>query len=576
MNQRGIKTIATKRDDKKVPDPANSENELEEELKQLRAAMARQRKTHQRLKQENARLNAALAAAEAEAAVRDNLLQRFVDGIPHSITLKSPDGRYVIVNEYAARTNNWTTSDIIGKTASDLIANPMSKTFDDMFAEVMATGKPIMDREEPSRRSKNVWYSISVFPVFGGNGMVEFVVTSTIQITEKKKAELELKEQREMLQVLIDNIPARISLRDADRRFLLVNQVLAENIGRPVEEIVGKTNEEIYGTAKTDTFEKFMDRVFETGEPSLDMEFVTQREPDLILLQNMVPVKASGGQVEKLALITTDITARKEAEKELAQHRDHLAALVEERTRELEVLHKDLLRNERLATIGDLTASVSHELRNPLGTISSSFYSIKAKLGKEAPVYARPLDRIDRSINRCTRLIEQLLEYTQPQSSHFQKNTIEDWGANLLRHVDIPIGVTLRSNFPAELEATFDPVLLGRAMEHLVENACQAAADAHPQADAGCVQIDVCQVGDLLEIGVTDNGPGIPDTMKTKIFEPLFSTKIYGVGLGLPLVQKIVELHGGSIEARNRKGTTGAAFIIKLPLADEVAAIPVL
>lgn len=129
----------------------------------------------------------------------------------------------------------------------------------------------------------------------------------------------------------------------------------------------------------------------------------------------------------------------KEAEDELAQHRDHLEELIKDRTQELEETQSELLQKERLATLGQLTATVSHELRNPLGTIQSALFSIEKSLQSNEPRLAnRLLELAERSIERCVRIIEELTDFARVKELALSEVVVDDWLKQAIEDQNIP------------------------------------------------------------------------------------------------------------------------------------------
>ncbi len=261
-----------------------------------------------------------------------------------------------------------------------------------------------------------------------------------------------------------------------------------------------------------------------------------------------------------------DITARKRAEEELASHRQSLEALVEERTRELDEAQRELVRSERLAAIGQLTGTVSHELRNPLGTIRSSFAIVSNHLQATHGPVSRALERIERNIDRCVTIIDELLAYTRVRDMHLERVAIDDWLTDLVVDEDVPDTISVVLDCQSEATVSIDRERLRRALLNLLQNACQAFTESEHECTQPTVAISTRVVDGRLAIHVADNGPGIPEDIRERIFEPLFSTKSFGVGLGLPLVRQIVEQHGGEITVETALGE-GTTATLGLPLS---------
>ena len=252
------------------------------------------------------------------------------------------------------------------------------------------------------------------------------------------------------------------------------------------------------------------------------------------------------------------------ADEELRRHRDELEALVEARTRELKLAQEELLRSERLATVGKLTASVSHELRNPLGTIRSSVYTIATRLEGHAEGLRvdRALARVQRNVTRCDRIIEELLGFTRDKVIRPSTLQVDGWLGEFLAETTFPDGVELETDFSAACALVFDPELLRQAVNNVVENACDAVSAAEA-GEVRRVTVSTLQGADGVRIQVSDNGPGMSAEAVGRIFEPLYSSKSFGVGLGMSIVKQIVEAHQGHVEVSSREHEgTQVAFIL--------------
>ena len=300
-------------------------------------------------------------------------------------------------------------------------------------------------------------------------------------------------------------------------------------------------------------FDEEVRRVLETGEAVLDREFEGYAESKRTLLQSLVPIRNEAGAVKQLLSVALDVSELKNAERELARHRDHLAELVDERTAELRIAQSELVRNERLAAIGKLTATISHELRNPLGTIRSSFFTIRSRLTDADETLAPALERIDRSITRCVDFIEDMLNYTRLRESTPMSTDIDAWCLSLADELEPPDDILLRTDCHSGARVSIDTERMRQAVVNLVQNAWQALENRNAGSDKKSVKLSSATEFNRLVIRVADNGPGIPEDVRDQIFEPLFSTKVYGVGLGLPLVRQIIEEHGGDIRQSNRR-----------------------
>ncbi|VAW73408.1 Two-component system sensor histidine kinase/response regulator hybrid [hydrothermal vent metagenome] len=272
--------------------------------------------------------------------------------------------------------------------------------------------------------------------------------------------------------------------------------------------------------------------------------------------------------LEIFAARTSAELERLRAEDELKQYRDQLEALVEERTKELYDIQKKLLRKERLATLGQLTATVSHELRNPLGSIRNSLAVIQRIADKNNPMMNNALQISERGILRCDNIISELLDFSRIKELNLTVQDVDVWLGEVANDYDFPHGITVTLNLNSQLKFAFDQERLLRAMINILNNACESLLSEQTQTHEPkslCVTISTLLIDNLLEIKITDNGPGMSNKLQENIYEPLFSTKTFGVGLGLPVVKQIVTQHGGNVMIQSKE-KKGAQVSFMLPI----------
>jgi len=243
---------------------------------------------------------------------------------------------------------------------------------------------------------------------------------------------------------------------------------------------------------------------------------------------------------------------------------EDLERRVDERTRELRAAQDELLKKERLSALGQLTATVAHELRNPMSAIRNTAYALREAAGADALRFARPLARLERSILRCENLVSDLLDFARPKEAQKRPLRLDEWLGEVLDEQKLPEDIALERRLGApEIHVALDAEQFRRVIINLIENAVQAITGHEAQAPERRVTVTT-RAADRIEISVEDSGPGIPPEVLPRVFEPLFSTKGFGTGLGLPTVKQIVERHDGTIEIASEPGH-GTAVLIRLP-----------
>ena len=255
----------------------------------------------------------------------------------------------------------------------------------------------------------------------------------------------------------------------------------------------------------------------------------------------------------------------------LEQYRSNLEELVSERTMELEAAQKELVSKEKLAVMGTLSAMVSHEIRNPLGTIRNTIFNVKQLVRKKNYALEPELDRIERNVIRCDHIIEELLDYTRLQEKNFDPVIFDPWLIELIDDQSIPKEVVVRTQLNSQAVVYIDNESYRRAVINVMQNGIQAMTKAkldkksvNPSQKELKLNIESRVHQDRVELVITDNGEGIPKANLEKIYEPLYSTKSFGVGLGLPIVKGIMEQHLGGINIDSQVGA-GTKVTLWLP-----------
>jgi signal transduction histidine kinase len=270
----------------------------------------------------------------------------------------------------------------------------------------------------------------------------------------------------------------------------------------------------------------------------------------------------------------------------LIEINEELRREIVERTKteeELQRVQEELIRNEKLAVLGQLSGSVGHELRNPLGVMSNAVYFLKTVLADADETTLEYLDIIKKEIDNSRRIIADLLDFARTRPPQTKKISASELIDESFGKCAIPENVALRLDLPATLPPLrVDPLQMGQVLRNLVTNAVQAMPNGGAlHVAARLVSSDVgaglapahdpkgqpqgLPLQEFVEISVADTGEGIsPENMK-KLFQPLFTTKAKGIGLGLVVCGNLTEANGGRIAVESRAGE-GTTFSIVLPV----------
>lgn len=221
---------------------------------------------------------------------------------------------------------------------------------------------------------------------------------------------------------------------------------------------------------------------------------------------------------------------------------------------------RQLVRETQLATIGRFTARLAHDLRNPLAVIRNAAYVLKRKLAKgEADQAVEYLDMIERELSSTDRMIGELVSLTRGEPPRREPADLDELLAAARQGLPPGLRVDWRREGPG-LTLHVDRDQLTRVFGNLFLNSVQAMG-----GEGGTISVISVAADDADEIRVCDTGPGIPSELAEKVFEPLFTSRRSGTGLGLTFCRQIVERHGGALTVE--PSAPGAVFCIRLPRA---------
>ena len=270
-------------------------------------------------------------------------------------------------------------------------------------------------------------------------------------------------------------------------------------------------------------------------------------------------VKAINDMQERMRL---EFGKRKEAEGALKEYSERLEEMVEERTKDLKDAQETLIRKEKLAILGQLAGGVGHELRNPLGVISNAVYYLKMVMPDAEENIKEYLRTISSEVDRSTKIVSDLLDFSRVKSIDKEEIGITDLIAQILERQPAPENMEIVTTIPPGLPLIFvDPLQIGQVFDNLINNAYQA------MPEGGKLTIEAKSEGDMVHVSVTDTGSGISKENMGKLFEPLFTTRARGIGLGLAVSKNLMEANGGGIEVESEEGK-GSIFTVIFPIKE--------
>jgi PAS domain S-box-containing protein len=501
----------------------------------------------------------------AEKALRESeeRYHSLITNIPDVIWTATTQGDIIFISP--------NTETIIGYTQEEILRGGYQMLFKiihpDDFNRVSGRLKPQIERGMPfdaeyriqSKAGQWVWLHTRTNAAYK-KGNITYIDGITTDITERKRIEEALQKSEAEYRLLVEN---------ANEGIIVVCDGMIQFINPKVVEIAGYSRDEVISTPfinllKSEDTElilsRYQHRVKGAQLPKIyDLKIIDKNGNTKRININVVVTNWEGRPATLNFM--TDITERQRMEEQLKEYSESLEKMVDMRTRELKEAQEKLVRTEKLAAIGQLAGSVSHELRSPLAAIRTSAYFLKAKLGNtDDDKVTKHLAMLDKQVTVCDKIITDILglaRLEKPKVAEINVNKmIQEQVKAIEKPKNLEISTILAENLPAVMA---DSSQLERVLLNLISNAIQA------MPRGGKLIFYTNQKNDFVEVKVTDTGDGIASENLIKVFEPLFTTKAKGVGLGLSISKALIEKQGGTLEVESQVGQ-GTTFTIRLPV----------
>ncbi len=460
-------------------------------------------------------------------------------------------GNITSINE-AAKDYGFKKQDIVGKNMLKFVPKKHWPGLLKKLAQI-ARGKPVEGEiEVVTPKGKRVAEYRSN-PTKLGKNVVGFQ-TILRDITERKEMEKKLRQYSEHLEELVQKRTDK--LLESEKRYSVLVEEASDGViiiqdekivftNKKASGIIGHSRDELIGLP----FENLIDEKYRQDAKERCIRTIRREEiPSIYEMEliartdERIPVEVSCARIRyqgryAIIQIVRDIRERKR---------------MEEQRRKL----------EKMATMGELATMVAHDLRNPLTSIRNAVYYNR----NSCPHHAKPecktamemLDIMEQGTIVANNIVNDLLDFAAARPLQKKKKNLNKVIETSLAAVNIPENIKIKRKFAKEPIATVDMEQLERVFLNLMKNAVQA------MPEGGKLSIETSETRDHIKIAFTDTGVGIPEENMGKLFQPLFTTKAKGIGMGLAICKKIVEQHEGTIEAKSKVGK-GTTFTIELP-----------
>ena len=301
----------------------------------------------------------------------------------------------------------------------------------------------------------------------------------------------------------------------------------------------------------------------ETGRAKIigiGREVTGKRKDNTVFPMHLAVSELPLGDKKLFAGIVRDISDLKAAQQQLTEINEQLEQRVQERTAELRDTQAELVKAEKLSTLGQVSGGIAHEIRNPLNAVRTSAYYLRNATNPSPEKTAEHLERIERQVSLIDNVITALSDVARLPEPSVSKCSVHALIRDLIGTVSMPDNISVQNELSPDLPpAVIDPHQISIVFRNLIRN----ARDAMP--DGGKIRLTAETQDDELVIEVIDNGIGIDNKDIRRITEPLFSTKARGMGLGLAISAAIIDKNRGRLEVQSELGV-GTTFAVHLPL----------
>ncbi len=379
-------------------------------------------------------------------------------------------------------------------------------------------------------------------------------------ITRHRRAEEQLRRERDRSQKYLDVAGVMFIALDESGRVSLVNRKGCEILGYDEREILGmdwfanfvpeRMRQDVWAI-----FDKLLRGQTSLAEYAETPVIVRDRSERIVAWHNTVLTDEAGKIVGTLSS-GEDITQRKQAEQELRERQENEKQRIEA---ELAKVRDELVRKTRLAALGQVSGSIAHDLRNPLGAVRNASYLLKRRLPADQAPLLDHIAIIEQEVIKADRIITNLLNITRARSPNKEPVDVGAVARAVWKRCVYPEGVRFRIELPEEpFIVQADQGQLSQVLSNLIGNAADVL-----EGEGDCV-LEAARESGFDVLIVRDTGPGWSPEVRERLFEPLVTTKTSGTGLGLAICRQIIESHGGTIEAIDGI-PHGAAVRIRLP-----------
>jgi PAS domain S-box-containing protein len=489
--------------------------------------------------------------AEEDLTLTEVQLQQFMEMAPFATYVKNTQGQYLEANPAACELFGKPKNELLGRTDLEILPRETAEALRTSDRLVLKTKKQISSDVEVVLNGTRCFLSTIKYPVLDAEGNVTAVCGITRDVSALREADLELTRTRDYLQLVLKNSPMIVTTTDMDGRIVSYNPRAEESMGYTEQEAIGMPASRFYRDARER--EALLRRVKKEG-------VVRDYETQLLHKEgHVVPVSITLSQLRDArgAMIGTVGISRDIS---------HRKALMDQ-----------VVQSERLAAVGRLAAGVAHEINNPLAVIGEIAGYLQELLtedpGCEDPETLEEVDtgipKIIHQVDRCRSITHRLLSFARKSEAKMNVADVDASLEEILPFLEKEAGlanVVIHRDWTRGLpRVRIEEMQLQEIFINLINNAIQALGNH----ERGNIWITSEAVDGKVVVSIRDDGPGIPEEVKDRIFDPFVTTKApgQGTGLGLSICYGIVKRYDGAITVDSTPGE-GSEFRVILPIKD--------
>lgn len=499
------------------------------------------------------------ADVNAAAAPAEDRLSALLDAAVDAVVLIDPRGRITRFNHAAERLFGYRAEEVINHNVALLMPSPDRERHDSYLHRYLETSEKRIigiGREVLGRRRNGSIMPIELSVGEFRSGAEHGFVGILRDITQRKQQEAEIRARSEELRMVFENAPTGITITSPDGLIVNANRACAQLLGYSAEELVGRNHLELLSEADRPMVQEDFERTAATGEPlGREVRYRTRNGQPLYALLHSGAVRDAEQRPQLMICEIVDRSALFEA------------------TREADQLRARLTHVSRLGTLGEMVSGIAHEVNQPLTAIANYANAGRRLLanGDAQPAeIASVLEKIGTQAERAGQVIRGLRALARKHAASRERldcNALVQEVCRLLefelRASDWKLQLRLAPQLPVVVG---DAVQIQQVILNLLRNAIESMNE-HATGTTITVT-SVAPIDAYVELRVADSGRGLSTETEEHLFEPFYTTKQQGMGLGLSICKSIAAAHGGDLSYR-RAATGGAEFILRLPTVTE-------